>query len=112
MSYISAYDKKGREAFFEEDSGVTLTLLAAVNARLVHPMWTLETEDWGFIKRAYDENKDGTSSRWENYNVFLAMCITSAICGTLWIVTNFYEIKKYGSLKWRLSLIVFPSDQC
>ncbi|MDR3549440.1 MAG: hypothetical protein P4M11_14445 [Candidatus Pacebacteria bacterium] len=100
VAFLAAFDERGKEAYFDEDP-TERDIVAAINLKLVHPTWTMRTDDWGYIRRVYEDNKDGTNNRWKEYNVFLAICITAAVCGAVWIFTNLCEVKKFGKSKWR-----------
>lgn len=70
------------------------------------PQFTINTEDWGYFQRAYEEVKSGENMRWEEYNVALYIMLVSAISGGLLIIGTVLSLIKFCCSKWGLWTIV------
>ena len=103
LSLVAAFDKRGKEAYFQEDTRER-TMENAVTWKQVHPAWTVMTDDWGFFERAHEEG----GSRWQDYDVFLVICTTAGISSAIWLLTSCVETYKFVQVKWPLALPVFP----
>jgi len=104
VSLLAAFDKHGKEVYFDQDPGREYTFREFKDAKIANPSWTPRTDDWGYFYRGYYRNKD---SYWEKYDVFLLVIVTSAITTFLWILTSLLGIYKYAARVWRLAAFTF-----
>jgi len=103
---MAAFDKKGKEAYFDVDSAER-NLQEAVRIRIMYPKWTIFTDDWGYFERANYENIHNISERYSNYDVFIIILIVTLLTSLLWISSGFLEIRKF-TFKYRyLHIYVF-----
>ena len=96
-------DKKGKEAYFSEDT-TERTLLEAIEAKKTTQTLNIRTDDWGHIQRIFERNSD---SFWEKYDIFFAVLITGGVTSVYWIILSIIDIKKYKNCNWNRAVLVF-----
>jgi len=98
LGIVSAFDKKGKEAYFLHDP-TERTLQSAAFYRQQKKTIRVKTDDWGYFQRTYYED-DG---RYSEYNVFLWILLTSSFAGFIWLASGILEVYKFVYTKWGLS---------
>ena len=107
MCYIAAsvvlsLDKKGKEAYFSEDT-TERTLLEAIDVKKNTQTLNIRTDDWGYIQRTFERNSD---TFWNKYDIFLAVLVTGGVTGVYWIILSIIDIKKYKNCNWNRAVLV------
>ncbi len=101
---LAAFDRKGKEVYFDQDpQHLEYRFEDAMQIKDQHQNWTMRTDDWGYFQRAYYRVRDEGSDYWYSYNVFIAIIVTTAVTGFLWLIASIIEIVKFGAWKWRLA---------
>jgi len=92
---VSAFDMKGKEAYFGHDP-TERTIQSAAFIKTQSRNAKMKTDDWGYFQRTY-YNDDG---RYTEYNAFLLICFTTSFAGFIWLISAFLEMYKFIYTKW------------
>jgi len=98
LGLLSAFDHKGKEAYFDHDPSER-TLQNAAFYRQQRKSAKIRTDDWGYFERTYFQD-DG---RYTEYNVLLYIVLTCSISGTLWLFSALLEVYKFIFTRWILT---------
>ncbi len=104
-SFLAAYDKRGKEVYFDEDP-TEVTFDYGMYMHAIHPTWKLRTDDWGWIYRSHGLAQDG-SEYWKEYDVFIAILVTGPILSFFWLLYGILALYKYLASKVHLATIVW-----
>eukprot|EP00826_Nyctotherus_ovalis_P048424 TRINITY_DN5704_c0_g1_i3.p1 TRINITY_DN5704_c0_g1~~TRINITY_DN5704_c0_g1_i3.p1 ORF type:complete len:228 (+),score=33.42 TRINITY_DN5704_c0_g1_i3:111-794(+) len=88
-SVLFAFDKKGKEAYYADNTDTELTLKEVFEST-PNPSTYLKTDYWGWFQRAHDED-----SILNEYDVFYFILIVGAGCGAICAIISIVEICKY-----------------
>jgi len=105
LGFVSAFDKKGKEAYFSNDQ-TERTLQSAVSAREKDKSIIIKTDDWGYFQRTYYEN----DARYSEYNVFLWIILTCTGVGSSWLLSGIFEVYKFVYTKWESACWTMCAD--
>jgi hypothetical protein len=103
VSGLCAYDKRGKETYFVQDP-TEVTFQRGLVLKFMNPTWEMKTDDWGYFYRAFDYTLSNPDGYWKDYDVFLALAITAAITGIMWIVIACIDINKFLKGKYHLAV--------
>ena len=103
VSLMCLRDQRGKEVYFDEDSN-EVSFETGMAIKQIHPNWTMQTEDWGYFPRAFNDVLNlNDKSMWKKYDVYIAIACTSGITGLIWFIAGLIEISKFRGAKWNLA---------
>ncbi len=102
---MALQDKKGKEVYFVEDP-TERTFEAGMVDKFTNPSWTIKTDDWGYIYRAFEKTLSNSNSYWKDYDIFLAVALTAGVTSILWVIGCSIEINKYVKANWNATSAV------
>lgn len=97
---------RGKEVYFDENT-TEVTFYVGMQIKLLNPTWTIRTDDWGFIYRAFGNYLSGSNNYWRSYDVFIGLLLTAGITGTLYLFGSYIEFKRFTDKNMKLTPKVF-----
>jgi hypothetical protein len=104
VALIVVLDRRGKEAYFYEDS-TERTFLQLLEDKKLYPQWTPKTDDWGYIQRAYYRAQD-SDPFWKQYDILVPVVVTAGLSGAYWVVANTIAAIQFRAGCWCAASLV------
>eukprot|EP00830_Metopus_es_P015833 TRINITY_DN4695_c0_g1_i1.p1 TRINITY_DN4695_c0_g1~~TRINITY_DN4695_c0_g1_i1.p1 ORF type:complete len:286 (-),score=26.85 TRINITY_DN4695_c0_g1_i1:60-917(-) len=85
VSVLCALDKRGKDTYFVQNE-TEADIFTGLAMKLLNPSLTIKTDNWGYFQVAFSDVMANSSSKWKDYDCFLAILGTAGISGIMWII--------------------------
>ncbi len=104
ISGLCASDKKGMEVYFEQYPDEEYDLFKGFQLKFADMSLTIRTDNWGYFRTAYLRTLEDYTSKWVDYDCYLAICGVGGVCGILWVLVALANAYAFWKEKWEFAL--------